>query len=411
MTMARIKLSTYLFLSLSLFCLNAFSNDSKAEEKKPQKSHHKEVMNRALDSFVRFLPFLSSEASYSSDANTKKIKQELESLERVFTDARKETLLQQDLFATTNIVILDNLKLAKDSLNYSNRNFSYLRMKETINLCFHCHAQLPSEFTSSFSNGFNNLSRKKFSSDFDYAQYLFLVRNFEAAKTNYFSVIDNVSKVLAQAPKRNVKISIHDQQQLEESLRQVLVIYTKIQRDIKGAISFFSKMSVTGFPTYLKQQIAHWTLGLKEWEAKNEELSELKNNKEMTKFVNSTLAPILSKTKDGAVRTIDLLVGTGLLSNYIFVNSTDPDRALALYYLGLSENVLSSTSFYSLAESYFRDCVIRYPQHEIAKKCYDEYESNIIFGFTGSSGVRIPADVQKDLDNLKKLLNDGNKKK
>lgn len=406
MTIARVKLSTFLLVTVALLSINVFSEE---EKKKP--NHHKEVMNRALNSFIRFLPYISSEASYSNEQNTKKIKQELEALEKIFTDARKEAVLQQDLFATTNIVILDNLKLAKDSLNYPNRNFSYLRMKETMNLCFHCHAQLPSEFTSSFSNGINNLSRKKFSSDFDFAQYLFLIRNFEGAKTNYSNVIGSVSKILSQAPKKNVKISIHDQQQLEESLRQVLLIYAKIQRDVTGAYKYFSNLSLAGYPTYLKQQIANWNLGLKEWEGKKEEMSELKNNKEMKTFVNDTLTPILAKTKDGAVRTIDLMVGTGILSNYIFVNAADPDRALALYYLGLSENVLSSTSFYSLAESYFRDCIIRYPQHEVAPKCYEEYESNVIFGFTGSSGVRIPADVQKDLDNLKKLIEDGKKKK
>lgn len=405
MTIARIKLWSILLITIGI------SLNLGAEEAKTKPNHHKDVMNRALNSFIRFLPYISSEETYSSDSNTKKIKQELEALEKIFTDAKKEIFLQQDLFATTNLVILDNLKLAKDSLNYPNRNFSYLRMKETMNLCFHCHAQLPSEFTSSFSNGINNLPKKKFTNDFDFAQYLFLIRNFEAAKLNYTNVVSSVSKILAQAPKKNVKISLRDQQQMEESLRQILVIYAKIQRDTSGAIKYFSGLNLTGFPTYLKLQIANWNLGLKDWESKKNDLTEIKNNKDMTTFVNDTLAPIVAKTKDGAVRTIDLLVGTGILSNYIFTNSHDPDRAIALYYLGLSENVLSSTSFYSLAESYFRDCVIRYPAHEIAQKCYDEYESNIVFGFTGSSGVRIPSDVQKDLDNLKKLIENAKKKK
>lgn len=405
MTIASVKLWVILLATLS-FCINL-----SAQEAKTKPNHHKEVMNRALNSFIHLLPYISSEESYSSDNNTKKIRQELEALEKVFNDAKKETFLQQDLFATNNHVILDNLKLAKDSLNYPNRNFSYMRMKETVNLCFHCHAQLPSEFTSSFSNGFNNLTRKKFVSDFDYAQYLFLIRNFDSSKDNYSKVIERVSQILAQAPKKNLKISIGDQQQMEESLRQILVIFTKIKRDISGAMQYFGGLKLTGYPTYLKQQIANWNLGLKEWENKKNELAEIKNNKELKSFVNDTLAPILAKTKDGATRTIDLLIGTGVLSNYIFTNSTDPDRALALYYLGLSENILSSTSFYSLAESYFRDCVIRYPTHEIAPKCYEEYENNIVFGFTGSSGVKIPTDVQKDLDNLKKLIEDGKVKK
>lgn len=400
MTIVSIKLWALLFLNLMI------QPHLLAQEPKSKPSQHKEVMSRALNSFVRFLPYISSEEAYSSDKNTKDIRLEIETLEKIFNDAQKEALLQQDLFATTNIVIIDNLKLAKDSLSYPSKNFSYLRMKETINLCFHCHAQLPEEFTSTFSKGFNNLPRKRFSSDFDYAQYLFLVRNFDASKDNYMKVVTNVSKILAQASQKDTKISVGDQQQMEESLRQILVIFAKIQRDIPKAIKYFSNLSITGYPSYLKQQIANWNLGLKEWENKSLELKDLKNNKELKTFVNDSLVPILAKSKDGAARTIDLLVGTGVLSNYIFVHPNDPDRALALYYLGLSENALMSTSFYSLAETYFRDCIVRYPEHEIAPKCYQEYENNLIFGFTGSSGVKIPSDVQRDLDNLKKLIED-----
>lgn len=398
MTIARIaRLSFYFFIIINFSIGNTWT-----KEEKPK--HHKEVMQSALYSFIRMLPYVSSEASYTDPNNQDTIKKELYALEKIFTLAKKEAVLQQDLFSTTNTVILDNLKLAQDSLNYSNKNFSYIRMKETVNLCFHCHAQLPSDHTSTFSKGFNNLTRKKFLSDFDYAQYLFLIRNFEGAKSAYGTVVDEISKKLKDAVKKKSKVSLSDQRQLEDSLRQILIIYAKVQRDMTGGISYLSNIKTENLPSYLKQQIQSWISGLKDWENKKDSIVEIKGNKELKTFASEVLDPILAKSKDGDVKVIDLLVGTGVLSNYIFTHADDPDKALALYYLGLSENALSSTSFYSLAESYFRDCVQRYPNHSIAPKCYDEYESNIIFGFTGSSGLRLPDDVKKDLENLKKML-------
>lgn len=404
MTIARIVRLSFYFLFLCNFTLI----NAQSEEKKP--AHHKEVMQNALYSFIRILPYISSEASYTDPANLDTIKKELSALEKIFTQAKKEAVLQQDLFSTTNSVILDNLKLANDSLNYSNKNFSYIRMKETVHLCFHCHAQLPSDHTSSFSKGFNNLTRKKFLSDFDYAQYLFLIRNFEGAKSAYGNVVETISKEFIQAVKKKSKVSLSNQKQLDDSLHQILIIFAKVQRDMTGAIKYYSGLNTDGFPTYLKQQIQSWISGLKDWEGKKNSIVDIKGNKELKTFVTDVLDPILAKSKDGEVKVIDLLIGTGVLSNYIFTHSDDPDKALALYYLGLSENALSSTSFYSLAESYFRDCVQRYPSHSIAPKCYDEYESNIIFGFTGSSGLRLPDDVKKDLDNLKKMLQTNTKK-
>ena len=378
---------------------------------KEKKATHKEVMNRALNSFIKIMPYLSSQETYNSAKNTSAIKQEMMALETVFQDAKKESLLQNDLFSTTNLAISDNLSLARKSFDYPNKNFSYIRMKETIHLCFHCHAQLPEEFTSSFSKGVNNLKREKFSSDLDYAQYLFLVRNFDAAQTLYQKIIDNTSSELINAPKVNRKISLAKQQQMEEALRQILVIYAKIKRDIKGGSSYFEKLNLEGYPSYLKQQILNWNQGLKEWLPKESELGDLKDNTTMKKFVNDTLSPIIAKSQEGDSRVVDLLIGTGLLSNYVFLNAEDPDKAIALYYLGLSEASLSSTSFYSLAESYFRDCVRKYPAHVIAPKCFDEYEKSIVFGFTGSSGIRIPKDIQEDISKLKTLLEKNQVKK
>ena len=38
-----------------------------------------------------------------------------------------------------------------------------------------------------------------------------------------------------------------------------------------------------------------------------------------------------------------------------------------------------------------------------------QYEAEMIFGYTGSSGIHVPAEVSADLDRLKKLVETGGK--
>ena len=51
-----------------------------------------------------------------------------------------------------------------------------------------------------------------------------------------------------------------------------------------------------------------------------------------------------------------------------------------------------------------RECIVNYPAHPFAEKCYYEFESETVLSYSGSSGTHVPKDVRDDLKELKKLI-------
>ena len=92
----------------------------------------------------------------------------------------------------------------------------------------------------------------------------------------------------------------------------------------------------------------------------------------------------------------------GILSNYLLENPKTTLKTEILYWFGLLEN--TSPSIYSLGDLYLVDCIKMSPKSKYAKKCYDSYSKSITFGFSGSAGTHIPADIQLELDELQKLI-------
>lgn len=363
---------------------------------------HKVLMNKALNSFLQLMPFLRNSSTYQDQKNEKQILNLMQELQTVFQATKKQKMLQQEIFATNNMVIEDNLNTAIMAFESKNKKFSHQRLKETIQLCFHCHSQMPEEFTSSFSNGLNNLKRKDFASDGEYADYLFLIRNFKEAENFYKQVIsDNIKKSEKD----------FDEEACKSALQQLLLLYLKIERDPQKSYQYLTEIKPSLLKTHklLQLQINTWLQDTATWKNKTPAQLELTDNKSLLHFIKTVLDPILAK-KSFQDREATLLLASGILSQYLFINPSDPDQAIALYYLGLAEKELNALSFYSLAESYFRDCITKHPEHSIAPKCYKEYEDSMVFGFTGSSGEHIPHDVQLDLKALKNLIQQHQKK-
>ena len=48
--------------------------------------------------------------------------------------------------------------------------------------------------------------------------------------------------------------------------------------------------------------------------------------------------------------------------------------------------------------------MIKYPKQEYAKTCYQEYENNLIFSFTGSRGADVPEAFMKELRDFKQAI-------
>ena len=83
-----------------------------------------------------------------------------------------------------------------------------------------------------------------------------------------------------------------------------------------------------------------------------------------------------------------------------------PDSAYAadtMFLLGLSYEVLRERGHWTLHEVYYEACIRKAPHTQTAEKCFDQYEQAIYGSYTGSSGVSVPIEELKKLDELEIL--------
>ncbi|MFZ5722915.1 MAG: hypothetical protein ACOY33_04575 [Pseudomonadota bacterium] len=99
----------------------------------------------------------------------------------------------------------------------------------------------------------------------------------------------------------------------------------------------------------------------------------------------------------------------GLLHEYVQSHPADPHMADLLYWLASVDRALDYNFYYSLADLYLKECILRYPATDTAESCYDEYDRYVRFAYSGSGGEHIPVEIRDELLRLRETLDAAHK--
>lgn len=370
----------------------------------------KQVMHQALDSIVHLFPYMSSELKFKDPKYEKEINHHLMKIATAFKTAKHVKDFQTPGFSPNYKVIKEHLDDTILSFNAQNKTFARLRLASTTSLCLSCHTQLPKDRMTTFILDNKKVKKSIFESEFEYGDFLFLLRKYKKAVKAYErSIVDRLDKQKELKKIQNILGSNTEQfdRTLYNSFRRILTIYAKVLKQPKEAQDIFSKyIKNQRVPKYMKRDLAKWNKDLEHWVGKKAIDHKLEDDKEMTSFLNTYVAKLDNEgeTVISGDFDVDLLFTSGVLSNFL---SDHPKTKLApkiLYWLGVSENRLSKNMFFTLGDLYLKECIQRYPKSQIAKRCYNEYENEVTFRFTGSIGTNVPQAKQKELNALKSLI-------
>ena len=100
---------------------------------------------------------------------------------------------------------------------------------------------------------------------------------------------------------------------------------------------------------------------------------------------------------------VENLIASNLLHELISQSKNATQKAKYYHQLGEIYESLIDLGFWSLPESYYEACVKEVPKTAMAKKCFRDYERNILMGFSGSAGVFIPEDEQQKIKELRSI--------
>lgn len=401
----------------ALFCLFlsvAYAKDNKNPSgQKPtqevdtltQKWPDKTLMQSVFSSFTQLIPYMSSREKFKDKNNQAKILSHMAMISKAFDSANHSSAINDGGFRPTLKIMQEHQKTMSVAFAKGHKDYALSRLRASATLCISCHSQLPKEKGVSFSLMAATVTKRQFANDFEYGEYLFIMRNYNKALITYNNAIDEVLSKAHKAKgsqKEMYKVAGPQTRLISDALKQILIITLKVQNDPKRAkllleeikgkedLAHFLKEEING---YVKQLD---TMGLTPLNSPN-------NDKELDRWVKANL----EKSKSLAPEELDLelLTASGVLQRYLNSHHSSKDASKIFYWLSISERPMMKSYFYNLADIYLKECIERDPKNIFAKKCLDEYKDQLSFGYTGSSGTNIPEDEQKELQRLEKLIN------
>lgn len=380
---------------LLTFCISSSWASTTMVNTEDSKLQAKGIMDNVYQSFIEIIPYVYSDENMveklKKDPVAKaKLLKDLNEISSFFKSAKHAEYFQRPGLKPTLDTMNSHLEDTINSITNNNFAFTQKRLNVLTSLCISCHGQLSAKgAANAFGDSLSKAERNKFESDFAYGNYLYLIRRFDDSEKYFLMAIDH-----ALIESRT--------NELYSSMRRIMSIHTKISFDYKRASAFTEKyISNPALPQLAKNTFKSWNTSLKEWK---DYKSEAEPNIEV--FIKKYLSPledIKEQTGDGK-NDITLLVAAGVFSKYLNDHPKSELTPQILYWLSIAEKRLSNTYFFTLSELYLKDCIKRFSKSPYAKKCYGLYEENITLGFTGSSGVDIPADEKKELIRLREYL-------
>ncbi len=363
-----------------------------ADESKEAKLQTKELMTQFLFQLTALKVYFVSEDKFMDAKNNSDILSHLKEFAKLSKKASHDPVLSQENFRFSRHVLEDHIVDTERMFRLGNKSYARWQLTATASVCMSCHTQIPTASRSSFDE-FGSL--KIFSSEFDKAEFLFATRAFDKAEEIYDKIIDGY-------PANNFKT-----EQVETALERQLAYFSRIVRSPSEA---FTKMKVhqknKELPEYLQRNISVWIAQFDLWKKQPVLDPKTATDRQILEFAQSNIeAKGDSKMFEASnPLLITYLRVSGILYEYLQNHPNSKAVPEVLYWLSLCDRSISNNFFYSLADLYLRECMTQYSTDPVAQKCFKEYETQKIIGYSGSSGTHLPAEVKADLKQLKKLV-------
>jgi len=147
-----------------------------------------------------------------------------------------------------------------------------------------------------------------------------------------------------------------------------------------------------------------WIRGLDQLQKNPAPKPEKTDLKSVETYARKLIQPLIQKDgiRFNPEAFVALLQASGVIYDYI--NTSKQSSAELLYYLALADSTISKGYFFSMADRYLKECILKFANDPFARKCYNELESRTLEDYTGSAGVDFPADVKEELERLRKTL-------
>ena len=372
--------------SAAMFVPNAHSADA-APKKKAWPSQMRELEKTLND----LLFDTSSDARFNDKKNFDTINKNAAKFAKLAGELNGKTAVP-DKDPSLRMIGEDFAKEAKyaaSAMAAGHREYARVMYGSITGYCIACHTRNPTgpQFTN-----FKVDSRLSGLKPLEKANYLAATRNFEPAFEEYEKVVKG-GAVDSDTPFAS-----------ERAVRGALGIAVRVKRDPDLALNLVDLVLKNAkTPFYLRERANQWKKSLLEWKAEKKKtgLSGEALYEEAIRVVGAAKAT----QKFPVDRSADVLYlrASSVVHDLLGTSMPGPLAAKANYLAGLCYEVLDDYGIRDFNEYYYMACIRADPHTVFARECYRRYEESVYFGYTGSSGTYVPADVRARLNEFELL--------
>ncbi len=352
-----------------------------------------ELMNQAFENIVNLQGYVIDKTKFTDPKHEENITASLFELESIFGKVHKSIGKESAEFYAPSKLLREKIEDVRLAFSNDHKYYARNRLLSVTSNCVSCHSQLIT-VSSELQKKKKYMTLHGENSDFEKAEFNFLLRNYKDALKLYRDIIEKHSVKLSKLDKNNQYRS----REFDIAVKRTLYYILKIKSDIDSAKKFVFDLSVLIQERDLNNEYKKWL----------EQLITLKkeidsNNLSSYKSVIDFTSRSFSKEElfDNEVRDLYLLGKVLRLSGS---TSSDENKAQSLLWVSRLEREIDEDYFYSLPNEYLIQCIEKYPRTKFSKKCYEELEFSFKVEFSGSSGLSLPKDIVKKLEKYKKMI-------
>lgn len=338
-------------------------------------------MQQLTAGLTELLPIINDSKSYEDKEKSTFVEAKIAELKKIAHDINLKTPTpdQDPSLKLIGQRFEDNLKLSLDSFQSGHLEFSRSVFKNALAQCVQCHTRLETGPTLAQPQFLNSLQKVAI---VERVQFLIASRYFDEAMNEINFALDKGDTLSIVAWQKLVQMG--------------LIINVRFRHNIKLTTLFLDKLSQNkNVPFFIKRHLNYWQQSVKEWNHNPNLVADLKTAKQI--LIHAESAQKASRSDGGA---IDYLRAGGLLHQFLAKAQLPSAKSEALYELGLIYENIGEIGAWSMNEDYYDLCIHTMPHSEIAKKCFARFQESTIAGFSGTSGLNIPEDVQKKMNEL-----------
>lgn len=375
-------------LAISIFLFCTFLTRPLAAADKAQVVS---TMRSNFETLMKLQPFVADPKKFADPENREEIQgllDNLSGLKHVFKESMNE---QEPGLAAVSTLFSDYLKDMQEGFSHG-ASAGYVRnqLRTMTGFCMSCHTRVATD------KNFEDAQKKVESSDlkpFQKAEFYAATRQFDNALASF-------DKIISNTPEGEAGLI-----ETSHALKNALSITVRVKQDPKATYYLLEKLaSRRDLPEFMRREVAEWKKDTQAWmkEKKPAKTASADTLIAKARGLVERAGKIQLYAADHA-GDISYLRATNAIHEALQRNPRSPERAEALYLLGVCYSALQDPLLWALDELYFEACVREFPHTKTSKSCYQRYASKVYWGYSGSGGTFVPDEELKKLKALRTL--------